>query len=88
MRRRRTRPALEVVTIRLAERSPRPVPLRTGWWSGLRGVSRGPDDLGGTPLVLNQVPAELAKPLYRQLQQQVRTYAARVFVEQGPSKIS
>jgi hypothetical protein len=52
MRRRRTPPALEIVTIRPtglaprpAERSPRPVPLRTGCRSGLPGVSRGPDDL-------------------------------------------
>ena len=30
---------------RPAERSPRPVPLRTGCRSGLLGVSRGPDDL-------------------------------------------
>ena len=52
MRRRRTPPALEIVTIRPtglaprpAERSPRPVPLRTGGRSGLLGVSPGPDDL-------------------------------------------
>ena len=52
MRRWRTPPAPEIVTIRPtglaprpAERSPRPVPLRTGCRSGLLGVSRGPDDL-------------------------------------------
>jgi transcriptional regulator with XRE-family HTH domain len=44
--------------------------------------------LANAALVLNQVPAELAKPLYRQLQQQVRTYAASVFVGRSPSKIS
>jgi len=56
MRRRRTPPALEIVTIRPtglapgpAERSPLPVPLRTGCRSGLLGVSRVPTTyLGGT----------------------------------------
>ena len=44
--------------------------------------------LANAALVLNQVPAELAKPLYRQLQQQVRTYAASVFMGLSPSKSS
>jgi len=44
--------------------------------------------LANAALVLNQVPVELAKPLYRQLQQQVRTYAASVFMGLSPSKIS
>jgi transcriptional regulator with XRE-family HTH domain len=44
--------------------------------------------LANAALVLNQVPAELAKPLYRQLQQQVRTYTASIFSGPSPSKIS
>jgi hypothetical protein len=36
--------------------------------------------LANAALVLNQVPGELAKPIYRQLQQQVRIYAAIVFM--------
>jgi transcriptional regulator with XRE-family HTH domain len=35
--------------------------------------------LANAALVLSQIPAELAKPLHRELRQQVRTYAASIF---------
>ncbi len=73
-----------------------PRPTRQKWavaWQGSSErqkaeVRRILTVLANAALVLNQVPAELAKPLYKQLQQQVRTYATSVFIGPGPSKIS
>jgi transcriptional regulator with XRE-family HTH domain len=73
-----------------------PRPTRQKWavaWQGISEqqkaeVRRILTVLANAALVLNQVPAELAKPLYRQLQQQVKTYATSVFVGSSPSEIS